>query len=76
MKRPTTIDPARLFGAADHLLKALESMNGSGSMISMSTGGDYGDELVSPDTFRQEELVEAMDMLIRMGFVRAEPRSW
>jgi hypothetical protein len=76
MKRPTTIDPSRLFSAADHLLKALESMNGSGSMISMTTGSAYGDALVSSDTFRQEELVEAMDMLIRMGFVRAEPQSW
>lgn len=76
MKRLTTIDPARLFGAADHLLKALESMNGTGSLITMKTGDVDGDEPSSLEIFRQDELVEAMDMLIRMGFVRAEPRAW
>ena len=75
MKRPTTIDPVRLFKAADHLLKALESMNGSGTLISMATGTAYRDELLAADTYRQEELIEAMDMLIRMGFVRAEQHS-
>jgi DNA topoisomerase IA len=62
----TAIDANRLFLAADRLLAALHE-NEKGSLIDVAHDVDrHADE--PPATFTETELVEAMDLLIRMGF--------
>jgi len=68
MNNEPYIDSWRLFEAADALLKAIESKEGVQVLIPgrgdppMSTGSNSS-------AFTHAELVEAMTLLIRMGFV-------
>lgn len=77
MKRSVEIEPKRLFQAADALIAALESGgNGADSLVSMIAGDDRPDtSTAADDVFTELELVEAMDMLIRMGFVKTQMRG-
>ncbi len=62
-------NPSRLFAAADVLLRAIESPHGFDSRIRMHIGALRVGETLPPNVFTAEELIEAMDMLIRMGLV-------
>jgi hypothetical protein len=59
----------RLFAAADLLLRAIRSPHGFDSMVDMHDGSFQAGESLPRTTFSSDELVEAMAMLIRMGFV-------
>ncbi len=65
------VNPNRLFAAADTLLDALRSPQGSHSRICMYTGPLRVGGWLPPKVFTAEELYEAMSMLIRMGLVPA-----
>jgi hypothetical protein len=69
MERRTHVDTARLFDAADMLLRALESDEGLNTLIPVRRETPNGSGAVPIGVFTQAELVEAMDMLIRLGLV-------
>lgn len=69
MGRALVVDSRRLFAAADLILKLVESKEGIHAVIPMRMDdGPCGGPAVPPRPFTQTELVEAMSILIRMGF--------
>jgi hypothetical protein len=63
----------RLVGAAQVLLKAMKSKDGMNSLIPIQLQVPRADSAVRTQPHTLIELVDAMAMLIRMGFVPAEP---
>ncbi len=63
----TSIPTDRLFAAADALLEALASGEGRNALIRMYVGRRLRD--ATDGAFTETELVEAMAMLLRMGFI-------
>lgn len=61
----------RLCGAADVLLTAIRSPRGLETRVPMRVGGAGGGGALPERVFTRAELLEAMDMLRRMGFVAA-----
>lgn len=59
----------RLFAAADALLKAMESKHGADATVVMTLDRPTIKRLSSIKAFTPDELVCAMEMLVRMGFV-------
>lgn len=66
------ISSERLFFAADVILTALNSSRGRASVMSVLVGAVPVDGSPPPDRFMFDELIEAMILLIRMGFIVAE----
>jgi hypothetical protein len=67
MHHPTQIDHNRLIDAADALLKAIESEEVADQLITMLVHEENGTGTRPADWFTEAELVEAMDLLIRLG---------
>lgn len=69
MKRRPDIDPDRLFLAADTILAVMNAHSGAQTLIALATD-DADDSGQAPEslTFSDFELVEAMNLLIRMGY--------
>jgi|GEM_PF-2486109 len=66
--RPT-ISVERLFAAADALLEAMRQPDGMNTLIDMSLRHATHPGNPGESPFSENELVEAMAMLIRMGLV-------
>lgn len=66
--RPT-ISAERLFAAADALLDAMSRPDGMNTLIDMSLRDATQPAASGESIFSENELVEAMAMLIRMGLV-------
>ncbi len=58
----------RLFAAADALLEAMQAPGGTHPTVVMTLGSASAKHLTSTKAFTPDELVYAMEMLIRMGF--------
>ncbi len=69
MSRPTTIKVDRLFAAADMLLCAIGSAEGIHSLIEMAPGTAPRERAEAFEPFTHSELLEAMSMLTRMGYL-------
>lgn len=74
MRCGLVIGSHRLFAAADFLLGAIESETGMASVVPMRLDNQYSSRLGSQGVYTQTELVEAMAMLVRMGFVQPVSR--
>jgi hypothetical protein len=75
MSSKGTIDVNRLFAAADALLDAMSSHDGADALIQMYAGNRPDATGLPANMFTQAELVEAMAMLVRMGYsTRSVPR--
>lgn len=72
MARRPLVTSSRLFEAADVLLAAIESPDGLNSTIPMDVGGPRGRGAAPSELFTHTELVEALDFLIRMGYIGPE----
>ena len=73
MGRQVAIDPNRLFAAADTLLDAMRSREGKDAFVVMRIGDRPDQRDLPADGFTRTELVEAMSMLVRMGFTDSSP---
>lgn len=69
MSARPTISVERLFAAADALLEAMSSPDGMNALIDMSLRHGTHPAAAGDSPFSENELVEAMAMLIRMGLV-------
>lgn len=70
-----SISETRLFAAADKLLNLMQSEQGMSCLIEMAFDESQpanNNPIGGP--FTQSELVEAMSMLIRMGYVEGHDR--
>ena len=65
------VSTARLFAAADSLLAALQTSKGSNATVPMAVSKLSASQAALTSAFTPEELIDAMDMLIRMGFATA-----
>lgn len=75
MNSRRTLNSQRIFAAADLLLKKLDSEEGAESLVTVWTGKDAPLEAARTPVFTQDEFIEAMAMLMRMGFVEpVEPK--
>ncbi|MBY0260938.1 MAG: hypothetical protein K2Q20_01240 [Phycisphaerales bacterium] len=63
------ISTERLFAAADALLEAMSRPDGMNTLIDMSLRHATHTAAAGETPFSENELVEAMAMLIRMGLV-------
>lgn len=75
MLRPTTITVDRLFAAADMLLAAMMSAQGIQSLIEMAPDRPARARPEAFEPFTQSELLEAMSMLTRMGYLENRRHS-
>lgn len=67
------VTPERLLAAADALLKAMESEEGQDASVNVRVGRSrFAPD--DPELFTLSEYIEAMTMLIRMGFA-GSPRA-
>ncbi len=73
MLRPTTITIDRLFAAADMLLAAMTSTEGIHSLIETAPTRPARRRPEAMEPFTQPELLEAMSMLTRMGYLENRP---
>jgi hypothetical protein len=64
----------RLFAAADLLLAAIESETGKDSVVPVYLEDPCSDWPPPKRVFTRIELIEAMKLLIRMGFVESVSR--
>ncbi|MBX3359536.1 MAG: hypothetical protein KF745_14040 [Phycisphaeraceae bacterium] len=69
MTHRTTVDTRRLFDAADQLLIAMRSESGKRFIRMCIDGGTPSSGMLRGAVFTQFELVEAMNLLIRLGLV-------
>jgi hypothetical protein len=69
MSRPVAINVDRLFAAADMLLSAIGSAEGMHSLIEMAPGTTPRERAEGFEPFTHPELLEAMSMLTRMGYL-------
>lgn len=69
MSQGSTIPVYRLFAAADLLLAAMTSADGMMSLIEMAPDRPARGRPAASEPFTQGELLEAMSMLGRMGFL-------
>ena len=73
MEHQKVVSPERLLAAADVLLKAMDSEEGQDASVSVWVGQSrFGPD--DPELFTLSEYIEAMTMLIRMGFA-GTPRA-
>jgi hypothetical protein len=72
MGRQAAIDPNRLFAAADALLLAMHSREGKNALVVMHIGNCPEGKALPADSFTHTEFVEAMSMLVRMGFAESD----
>lgn len=71
MQRQKRPSDARLFAAADALLEALASPAGHYTLIDMTLAPEDDDDNATRPSgpFTQEEILFAMDFLVRAGFL-------
>jgi hypothetical protein len=69
MSRPTAINVDRLFAAADMLLCAIGSEEGMDSLIDLTPDTPRRERAEALEPFTHSELLEAMSMLTRMGYL-------
>lgn len=74
MSHGSTIPVYRLFAAADLLLSAMASVDGMMSLIEMAPDRPARARPDASEPFTQAELLEAMSMLTRMGFLEGGNR--
>jgi hypothetical protein len=73
MLNQSTTQLHRLFAAADTLLAAMGSPAGADALVEMHMGDHDQEQGLPTDAFTQDELLEAMALLMRMGFTSANP---
>ncbi len=78
MPAVTTCSAVRLCAAADMLLDAIRSTRGVNSLVTMYAGSRPDSGMMPADAFTADELIEAMELLIRLGLtppLPSNPRS-